>query len=294
MNVSPKLFDAYFTTTRFFVVFLTVLLLPEGHVKASPVEKDIIFCTKIPDNEARLGCFDKIALERSLVKAKSSQAPKMPKPIVEGKWQTNSSKSKFDDSTNVFLWLDAKFEVQISVYETVLPRLYLRCFENEVSLFIDFDHFLGSREALVEYRIGDEKMRSRNWSISTDHRAIGLWRNRHAIPFIKSLYGHDRFLFRMIPYSEKPVEVEFEIAKLEQSIQPLAKQCGWAAPSNEMVRDVQTMLNELGYDAGPIDGQFGSQTRDAIRNFERDRGFPVSGELDEATRKIIQNVWRVK
>jgi peptidoglycan hydrolase-like protein with peptidoglycan-binding domain len=48
------------------------------------------------------------------------------------------------------------------------------------------------------------------------------------------------------------------------------------------IRRVQTGLAELGYLPGSIDGFLGGQTRDAIRQFERDRGLPVTGDVTEA------------
>jgi peptidoglycan hydrolase-like protein with peptidoglycan-binding domain len=42
---------------------------------------------------------------------------------------------------------------------------------------------------------------------------------------------------------------------------------------------VQKGLAELGYQPGPVDGQFGEMTRKAIREFQRDRSLPVTGDL---------------
>ena len=47
------------------------------------------------------------------------------------------------------------------------------------------------------------------------------------------------------------------------------------------VRMVQTGLSELGYRPGAIDGFMGVATREAIRQFERDRGLPETGELSQ-------------
>jgi len=41
---------------------------------------------------------------------------------------------------------------------------------------------------------------------------------------------------------------------------------------------VQSVLNDLGYSAGPIDGLMGGKTRGAIRAYQTDSGLPVSGE----------------
>lgn len=43
------------------------------------------------------------------------------------------------------------------------------------------------------------------------------------------------------------------------------------------VRETQRLLNALGYDAGPVDGQFGQRTRSAILAFEADQGLAPTG-----------------
>lgn len=50
----------------------------------------------------------------------------------------------------------------------------------------------------------------------------------------------------------------------------------------QLVRRVQEELNERGYDAGTVDGLMGSNTRSAIRDFQRDAGLTVDGEADTA------------
>jgi peptidoglycan hydrolase-like protein with peptidoglycan-binding domain len=54
-----------------------------------------------------------------------------------------------------------------------------------------------------------------------------------------------------------------------------------ASPADDRVRKVQKGLAALGYRPGGFDGALGSQTRDAIRHFERDRGWPVTGEITD-------------
>lgn len=43
------------------------------------------------------------------------------------------------------------------------------------------------------------------------------------------------------------------------------------------VANVQRLLNDLGYDAGPVDGLMGSKTRSAIRAYQIDNALPTSG-----------------
>lgn len=48
--------------------------------------------------------------------------------------------------------------------------------------------------------------------------------------------------------------------------------------SADQVSAIQTLLNQLGFDPGPADGAIGEQTRNAIRNYQRELGLPVDGE----------------
>jgi len=52
----------------------------------------------------------------------------------------------------------------------------------------------------------------------------------------------------------------------------------------ERIRDVQMLLNELGYDAGPVDGYMGRQTGAAIKAFQEARGLTTSGAFSEELR----------
>lgn len=44
-----------------------------------------------------------------------------------------------------------------------------------------------------------------------------------------------------------------------------------------VVRAAQTMLNKLGFDAGPADGLMGPRTRDAIKSFQTANGLIPTG-----------------
>jgi len=60
----------------------------------------------------------------------------------------------------------------------------------------------------------------------------------------------------------------------------------WAATSPYdlaySVRNVQQLLNQLGYDAGTADGAMGFKTRTAIRAFQKDAQLPVTGDPNPA------------
>lgn len=67
-----------------------------------------------------------------------------------------------------------------------------------------------------------------------------------------------------------------------------------AAPATSAERErmmlIQRGLAELGYRPGPADGIAGEQTRQAIRQFQRDRGLPETGVLD---RRALEELGKV-
>ena len=50
-----------------------------------------------------------------------------------------------------------------------------------------------------------------------------------------------------------------------------------------VVRGVQQALNDRGYNAGAVDGQWGPATEDAVRRFQQASGLPETGELGQPT-----------
>jgi len=52
---------------------------------------------------------------------------------------------------------------------------------------------------------------------------------------------------------------------------------------------LQTDLTRAGYDPGPIDGVYGPQTVAAVEKLQTDSGLPVTGFVDEATARALQN-----
>jgi len=59
-------------------------------------------------------------------------------------------------------------------------------------------------------------------------------------------------------------------------------------PPDPEVRQAQGILRELGYDPGSIDGRMGRKTHEALRQFQRDRDLPETGQVDTATKAALQ------
>lgn len=74
---------------------------------------------------------------------------------------------------------------------------------------------------------------------------------------------------------------------------------GWTAQSQEkpsaesgadFIRDVQKLLTDLGYEPGPVDGQWGPKTKRAVESFQADAGLEPTGALTpDLLRKLQQS-----
>lgn len=50
---------------------------------------------------------------------------------------------------------------------------------------------------------------------------------------------------------------------------------------DQVIRNLQTILNQRGYDAGPADGVMGERTKSAIASFQADNGMEATGKIDD-------------
>jgi peptidoglycan hydrolase-like protein with peptidoglycan-binding domain len=56
-----------------------------------------------------------------------------------------------------------------------------------------------------------------------------------------------------------------------------------ADPYSGFISRVQEKLRELGFAAGPVNGDFGAKTQAALTQFQLSRAIPASGQLDDQT-----------
>jgi hypothetical protein len=61
----------------------------------------------------------------------------------------------------------------------------------------------------------------------------------------------------------------------------------YSSPSDSTVASVQDQLTRLGYSPGGVDGVLGPQTRDAIADFQNDRGMPATGQIDGSLMRAL-------
>jgi hypothetical protein len=63
----------------------------------------------------------------------------------------------------------------------------------------------------------------------------------------------------------------------------LSARSGEITSNSAIVRSVQQSLHQKGYDAGAVDGRWGSNTESAVRQFQEANGLAPTGSLDPQT-----------
>jgi D-Tyr-tRNAtyr deacylase len=53
--------------------------------------------------------------------------------------------------------------------------------------------------------------------------------------------------------------------------------------SSGLIKQLQQKLHQHGFDAGPVNGDFGAKTQAALAQFQLNQALPASGTLDDAT-----------
>jgi hypothetical protein len=95
----------------------------------------------------------------------------------------------------------------------------------------------------------------------------------------------DGLLEQTIPASVTQAEAEFTALDLKVQLR-----CGTVDPV-ETVSGIQLRLNNLGFGAGPVDGELGPRTSDAIRRFQEANQLDPSGEVNDQTRAKLAKVY---
>lgn len=180
-------------------------------------------CSLIENGIERLACFDEMFPRQDAGVEEMA--------TTTGNWEVRIETSAMTDDTDVYLTVESEDPVYCSWSRGERVTLMLRCQENTTSvIFITGCHMTSSRYndyGDVTYRLDNEEPLVRGFEESTNNRALGLWRGAQAIPFIRAMLDNQRLLARMTPYSDNPIEMEFDISGLDEAIEPLRESCGW-------------------------------------------------------------------
>jgi len=93
----------------------------------------------------------------------------------------------------------------------------------------------------------------------------------------------DRVLRRIPDAGDQPPPADQTVRQPDRRVAPAEPAQRYQAPryTRADVRETQRILNELGYDAGPVDGAYGRRTRGALIAFQQDEGLAVNGEISD-------------
>jgi type VI secretion system protein VasI len=142
-------------------------------------------------------------------------------------WEVVTGESRLDSSSTVVLRIESDDELQSNVGSSYRAWLYLRCRENATSAFVTAEQwFLTGDQVSIAYRVDKEKPQAQTWARSTNYNAAGIWDGARAIPFIKSLLGHETLVVR-VTSRDGVKESAFNIAGLEVHVGPLKQACKW-------------------------------------------------------------------
>lgn len=217
------------------LVFVATVLWADGGSAA-----DVKLCHQfLSSDRARLSCYDRasgfqsVGQENADEDAGSSSAKpgntqaEAPKP--PSKWRVTTEISDIDDTTNVFMRLSSDDNIRGRFGASGPMRMHIACRENTTSLWIIFNghHMSDYQYGTVTYRLDKTTARNKSMRESTDNQALGLWRGGSSIPFIKSMFGHEKMLIKATPYGESAVKATFTIAGLEDEISKLREACHW-------------------------------------------------------------------
>ncbi len=191
-------------------------------------------CSLKTDSAERLACYDFLAItdgpQQPDAKGGMPTDPVRVAPREDtgppGAWRMTQDVSEIDDSPVVDLFLFSEDYVRPGAlhYE---PLLVITCREDRTTLYVSYEEFIGSGGATVKVRFDSEPAKSLRWQTANSGDAVGLWGGARSIPFIKSMYGHDKLTIRVTPYSASSRTATFDIAGVLEAVGPVAEACHW-------------------------------------------------------------------
>lgn len=177
-------------------------------------------CRKIASDVDRLACYDKAFP----VAADAESEDILPVGVRKvGEWFVKESKSKIDDSIEVFVFIRADGEKQ----SRRSSALYIRCVENQTAVLISWSDYLGSDPVSVTTRIDSKPAETKRWGTSTGGNMFGLWSGASAIAFVKQLIDAKTLAVRTAGYRESPKTESFTLEGMGEAIKPVRTACKW-------------------------------------------------------------------
>ena len=149
-------------------------------------------------------------------------------------WDIESETSLLTDEKNVYITTESNESLACSRNQSK-ATLQISCRENVTFLVLVTDCHLTSSEynsyGEITYRIDSMPARTKDFTKSTNNKALGLWEGWASLPLIRELVGSysspKKLVMRFTPYGESSETITFNIRGLKEKIRPLAQACNW-------------------------------------------------------------------
>lgn len=143
-----------------------------------------------------------------------------------GKWELESDTSTIDGTITTYIYVKATKEVQGS-FVSQTPALVLRCDNKDFNVYVNTgtqiqETSMGSKEAEIRYRIGNNNVLSITAPVATSGDAIFF---NNPITFAKRLIGSDSLAFEFSPYNTIPQDTSFDLRGIELAVKPVFEAC---------------------------------------------------------------------
>ena len=200
------------------ILILTLLLLQFGFSQEDlKMSSKLSECAALESDLARLACYDELAKKSVSVNNEKSETTN---EMDVGSWRVGEDVNPIDDTKTFTAILTAK-SGKSKWGDNIYIVLRYRSGKSEV--YINWKSYLGS-EAFVLTRLGSEKAKTTEWSLSSDSKAT-FYKGK-SIDFIKKLRQNDKAVFQVTPYGDNPITAIFELKGLSAAIKPYSYM-GW-------------------------------------------------------------------
>lgn len=162
-------------------------------------------CRKVPDNAARLKCFDAIV--------PAPQQADQPKAVQE--WNIEDSKSSVDGSPEVFATLTS---------EDGRSELIIRCKQRKTELAVLPSGLFALERGTVLFQINDGPGVTATWSASSNSK--GLFAS-NAVALIKTLPDGGKLFVRATGYSRQADDATFLLGAVTVVKNRVSAACKW-------------------------------------------------------------------
>ena len=135
--------------------------------------------------------------------------------------------------------------------------------------------------------------RYRQGSQSRAERDVEAYRSQIVSKAISDARQLDSRSYPSVSPGRKVLSFEEAMGQLDSRSYPSVSPDGSTSsapkkPNAQHTREAQQLLIDLGYDPGPVDGDYGPRTADAVKAFQRDVGITQDGWIDQELISLLR------